>query len=474
MDFERLVNLTEQRVKDFHEMQNLGVHTNNGEFIPAGVHYPPITHYPKIDYDEMFKGYKISDDGFTDVYVHIPFCQSKCIFCHYPSRYNSTDEEKDKYLEALEKEMHIYKNVLGGSIKPRAILIGGGTPTDLTLKQLSLFLEFFTANCDMSAMRQFNYDVSPSTLIGKDGIGRLKLLKEFGVNRLTIGIQSLNDEILNLMNRAHNKREALESIKNSLDMGFQTNIEFIYGHPGQTLKNWYEDLKQIVELGTEEIQFYRLKIEAYGDQQGSIKYYKTHNPTKMPSPEDTMRMKQMVFDYLKEYGYTENLRRVFTKKKSYISLYAYNQCCMLYDQIGLGLTAFSSLRNRFVLNTPDFNEYYERINNGLLPFNRGYVRNSEAQQRWAAILPLKNYFIRKQHYKKVTGINIENSIIYPVIQKLKEYDLVVEDDKTIKLTEKGGFFSDEVVGLFYDTKFIPKEKSYFNNGPLNPYTLNEK
>ena len=139
-----------------------------------------------------------------------------------------------------------------------------------------------------------------------------------------------------------------------------------------------------------------------------------------------------------------------------------------------GATAFSSLRNRFVLNTPDFNEYYERINNGLLPFNRGYVRNSEAQQRWAAILPLKNYFIRKQQYKKVTGINMENSIIYPVIQKLKEYDLVVEDDKTIKLTEKGGFFSDEVVGLFYDTKFIPKEKSYFNNGPLNPYTLNEK
>ena len=87
-------------------------------------------------------------------------------------------------------------------------------------------------------------------------------------------------------------------------------------------------------------------------------------------------------------------------------------------------------------------------------------------------LPLKNYFIRKSNYKRVTGINIENSIVYPIIQKIKNYGLITEDENIIRLTEKGGFFSDEIVGLFYDTKFIPKPREYFNEGELNPYLLN--
>ena len=89
--------------------------------------------------------------------------RKRCIFCHYPSLYNSCDSEKDKYLDALEKEMDIYLNTLGiDKIKLRVALIGGGTPTDLTPKQLERFLKMFTDRCDMSHVRQFNYDLSPS------------------------------------------------------------------------------------------------------------------------------------------------------------------------------------------------------------------------------------------------------------------------------------------------------------------------
>ncbi len=474
MNLKELLISANKRVDDFHEMQRLGVHTNTGEFIPAGVHYPPITKYPEIKYEEMFKGYTVPEDGLMDVYVHIPYCSKRCIFCHYPSIYNGSDSEKDKYLDAIEKEIDIYLRTLNiDKIKLRVALIGGGTPTDLSPKQLERFLKILTKKCDLSNVRQFNYDVSPSSIIGAEGIERLKILKTFGVDRLTIGVQSMDDNILSHMNRNHTKKEALEAISNSMKMGFQTNIEFIYGYPGQTVESWYEELKQIVKIDVHELQFYRLKVDAYGDQQGTIKKHIFLHPDECPIAEDTMRMKQMVFDYLREFGYEENLRRVFTKKKSYISLYAFNQCCMLYDQIAFGLTGFSSLRDRFVLNTQHFEEYYKRISEGRLPFNRGYVRDKEAQQRWALILPLKNYFIRKNHYKKVTGFNISETKLYPIINKLKEYDLIKEDEKTIRLTSKGAFFSDEVVGLFYDTRFIPKERKYFNEGPLNPYSLNE-
>ena len=456
-------------------MQKLGLHCNTGEFIPAGIHYPPITLYPEIEYDKMYEGYYAPQDKMIDLYVHFPFCSKCCIFCHYPSQYHSIETNKDKYIDALEKEFQISLRNLGlDKFKSRSILIGGGTPTDLTAKQLERFLKYFVKYVDISNNPQFNYDVSPHTLIGDAGLERLRILKDYGVNRITIGIQSMNDDVLKIMNRPHDKKQALESVKNCMDMGFQTNIEFIYGHPGQTLQSWYQELKEIVQIESHEYQFYRLKIDAYGDQQGIIKQYKNSHKMEFPKPEETIAMKQMVNDYLASFGIYENLRRVYTRNKSYISKYAFNQCCMQYDQIGLGLTAFSSLRNRFVLNTQSFDEYYQRIENNMLPFNRGYVRDEIAQQRWATIFPLKNWFIIKSRYKEVAGIEIEKTQLYPIIQKLKNYDLIVEDDNKISLTKKGAFFSDEIVTLFYDKKFIPKPKEYFNDGPLNPYNQEQE
>lgn len=465
--------LADKRVEDFNNMKKLGIHCNSGEFIPAGIHYPPITKYPNITQEEMFQGYNIPKDGMLDLYVHFPFCSKKCIFCHYPSLYNNDDSEKDRYINAIEKNFDIYIDTLAiNKIKPRVILIGGGTPTDLNSKQLQKFLKILHSKCDLSKIRQFNYDVSPHTLVNKEGIEKLKILKEYGVDRLTIGVQSMDEKVLKIMNRPHDKKIAFEAIENSMKLGFQTNIEFIYGFPAQTIESWYEELKQIVKIDVHEYQFYRLKVEAYGDQQGGIKQYQKLHPNNCPTAEDTIRMKQMVFDYLAQFGIKENLRRVFTKEKSRISLYAYNQCCRQLDQIGIGLTAFSSLKDRFVLNTQSFDDFYNKINNKMLPLNRGYIRNLDAQQRWAIILPLKNYFIVKNRFKELTGVKIENTKFYSLIQKLKNLELITENEKTIKLTEKGAFFSDEIVGLFYDTKFIPKSREFFNEGEFNPYLLN--
>lgn len=474
MDFKDLLISADSRIKDFYELKNLGMLCKHDEFVPA-IHYPPITKYPTIEYDEMFKGYTTPENGLMDVYIHFPFCTRKCVFCHYPSLYCAADSEKDKYIDAMEKEIDIYMKLLNlDKIKLRVALVGGGTPTDLTPQQLERFLKMFTDKCDLSHLQQFNYDVSPDSLIGPIGLERLRIMRDYGVDRLTIGVQSMNEDILNKMNRSHTKAQAFEAIKNTRDFGFKLNIEFIYGYPGQTPESWYKELEEIVHIDTDEIQFYRLKVNAYGDQQGIIKNYKINHISDFPSVEDTLQMKQIAIDYLKEYGYFENLRRVFSKKKSQISLYAYDQCCLLYDQMSFGITAFSSLRDRFVLNTQDFAQYYQRIEEGKLPFNRGYVRNSDAQQRWALALPLKHYFIRKDIYKKTTGVNIEDTKYYQALQFLKNYGLIEEDQYRIKLTPKGAFFADEVAQLFYAPEFIPFEEEYYNEGALNPYLINKR
>ncbi len=455
------------RVGDLRRLQEAGLICKSGDFFPS-VHYPPITMYPPMTEEELFQGYTNPEDGKFDIYVHIPFCRKHCTFCHYPVMLGERNAEKDQYLTALEKEMDIYMSRLGvKTIKPRSILVGGGTPTFLSLGQMERFFEFFVARVDLSESPQFNYDVDPVTLIGTEGLERLRLMKSYGVNRVTIGIQSLNEMVLKKMNRHHGVKEALESIANCLELGYQVNIEFIFGYPGETLDNWIDVLEQAVSLGVQEIQLYRLKIEAYGDYQGAIKKVQEIRPEELPPLEESIMMKQIAIDFLNEHGYYENLRRVFTKKPEYYSHYADNQCCGLLDQIGIGLTAFSSLRDRFGLNTQDFDEYYDKITQGKLPLNRGFIRNQEEQMRWAIILPLKNRRVWKSYFEKVTGFSL-NKVFRTKIENLKDFGLIFEDEEKIELTKLGAFFADEVAQQFHHPEYLPFPQDAYFEGPLHP------
>lgn len=444
MNNNQIIDNSKYRLDEFKDLQNLGMIPLNGEFYPAGVHYPPITMYPNTTQDNFFLDYKPLQSGVYDIYVHIPFCKKKCWFCHYPSKYSAKDSSKDEYLDALEKEMILYSDFLGqGKIKTRSILIGGGTPTDLSAKQLHRFLTFFTKIFDITDTEQFNYDVDPITLVGNEGIDKLNILKDFGVDRLTIGVQSFDDDVLHKMNRSHDSNVAFESIDNSKKLNFQINIEFIFGHPGQTIDNWISVLSKAIETDVDEIQMYRLKIYPYGDQVGTV-YKNKNNIKEYVTYSDALLMKEIAIQILHNSGYNENLRRVFTKNKRYISKYAFYQCCQLKEELGFGLTAFSSLKDRFSLNTQSFDDYYNKINNKILPINRGLIRDNDQQNRWAIILPLKNYWINKNIFAERTDLSIDK-VFKHKFDILKKYDLLTEDKGRLYLTKKGAFFADEVV-----------------------------
>ncbi len=453
---------------ELKKLQAAGLICWDGDFVPS-VHYPPITRYPPITGEDLFQSYVKPQDGLFDVYVHIPFCKQRCTFCHYPGKLGSQDEEIDRYLTALEKEMDIYMHVLGiDKIKARSILLGGGTPTFLSPGQLDHFLSFFVKRVDLSQCRQFNVDTDPGSLVGAMGEERLKLMREYQINRLTIGTQSFNDQVLKEMNRPHDARTAIESVYKSKEHGYQLNIEFIYGYPGETVENWIEVMEKAVSLPVEEIQLYRLKVLAYGDHQGHILNEREKNPLRIPSFDETMIMKHVAVDILGEHGYHENLRRVYSKERKHFSHYAHNQCCMLYDQIGFGLTAFSSLRDRFALNTQYFTEYYSSIDEGRLPVNRGTIRSREQQLRWALILPLKNRNVRRAYFEKITGTPL-SAVFVKKIERLKQYGLLQEDQSGIQLTELGAMVADEVVEQFNSNEFMPFPREAYAEGPLNPY-----
>lgn len=462
----------EARFKRVLELQALGLECDDGDFVPS-VHYPPITQYPDVTEDFILKDYTMPADGMMDIYVHFPFCQQRCIFCHYPGKVGPQLEEKEKYVRYLEKEIDMYLAKLGQEkLRPRSVLIGGGTPTYLPPHLLERFLKFFNSRVDLSGCKQFNYDLDPSSLLGDEGRLKMEIMKKYGVTRLTIGIQSFGDDILKIMNRSHNTEEAKLSVYLAKEMGFDVDIEFIYGHPGQTYESWADMIEEAMELPTDEIQLYRLKVQAYGDFQGSIIKNRTGGG-KIPIPDfkETMMMKQAAIDILASKGYHENLRRVYSKQKKIFSHYAYNQCCNLYDQIGFGITAFSSFRDRFALNTQYFEEYYNKLDSGLLPVNRGYIRDQEQQNRWAIILPLKNRDVRKKDYKRVTGYDLDD--VFKAKKKALIDAGVLEDTgTTLTLTDMGKFLADEVAEQFNSPEFVPFPRERYAEGPLNPYLNN--
>lgn len=469
-DYDELMTKARKRVNEIEKLQDLGLICHDGDFVPS-VHYPPITEYSPTK-DDFFDDYTLPEDGLFDIYVHIPFCDRLCTFCHYPVKIGEQTKEKNRYLAVLEKEMDIYMSQLGiDKINARSILIGGGTPTYLTPEKLEHFLSFFSDRVDLTQCTQFNYDVDPSTLVGDVGLERLQIMKDCGVDRLTIGVQSLDDEILKIMNRPHDAGTAVESIENSKNLGYQVNIEFIFGHPGETLENWIEVMQKAVQLPVDEIQLYRLKVLPYGDLNGIIHRLRKKNPSLIPSFSETMMMKQIAIDILAENGFHENLRRVYSKKKEHYSHYAYNQCCNLYDELGFGQTAFSSLRDRFALNTQFFKEYYALIDKGKLPVNRSLVRSREEQVRWAIVLPLKNSELKKDYFEEITGINFDN-IFRKKVERLKKYGLIEEHDNIIQLTELGAFVADEVVEQFNSNQYMPFPSESYAPGPLHPYSDN--
>jgi oxygen-independent coproporphyrinogen-3 oxidase len=471
MSDQELFELAQERVGDLHALQELGLVPLDGDFFPS-VHYPPITMYQPMESAELLEGYENPYGNKYSIYLHIPFCEHRCEFCHYPVGLNASDIRKEHFLDMLFQEMDNWLAALGHDrFRARSVLIAGGTPTSLNPRLFAKMHSEFTARVDLGPCRQLAYDVHPGDLLGPEGAERLRIMRDHGSTRLTIGAQSFDDDILRRMNRGHSADDVQRAIDACHDAGYDdVCIEFIFGYPGQTYESWMATLRRAIASGAEEIQLYRLKVVPYGDFDGVINKRRRLADEEFLPVDLQLAMKQASILALNEAGFEETLTRVFSKNPRHYSHYASDQCCKLHDQLGFGLSTFSSLRDRFSITPQRFAEYFELVERGVVPINRGLVRSQDENQRWHVILPLKNWKIHKKYFAMRTGQEI--NALYPKrIALLVEHGLLYEDDKIIQLTPKGRFFADEICALFYTEDYVPFPRENYAQGPLNPYRI---
>ena len=188
------------------------------------------------------------------LYIHIPFCDSICSYCDFCKFYY--DESLiDRYLTSLEKEIKSkYKNEI-----IKTIYIGGGTPSSLSIKQLKKLFSI-TKLIHFDNNLEFTFECNPENM----SLDKIKILKENGVNRVSIGVQSFDDNILKLLNRKHNKDDVVSLINNLKNIGINNiNIDLIFGINNQSLDDIKKDLEEFIKLDIPHVSYYSLILEEH-------------------------------------------------------------------------------------------------------------------------------------------------------------------------------------------------------------------
>jgi len=198
----------------------------------------------------------MQDNKEIGLYIHIPFCKSKCYYCDFNS-YSGRESDIPAYFDALKKEIKLYSNKLKKhSIK--TIFIGGGTPSFVDAHYIYETINLCKQYLDIKPDAEISIETNPGTL----SYEKLTTYKVMGINRLSMGLQASQNSLLKKIGRIHTYEEFYENFLQARKVGFKNiNIDIIFGLPGQTLKNWAETLKSVMELNPEHLSCYSLKIE---------------------------------------------------------------------------------------------------------------------------------------------------------------------------------------------------------------------
>ena len=356
------------------------------------------------------------------IYIHIPFCKTICSYCDFCKFYYN-EKWVDNYLIALEKEIkEKYKNE---SIA--TIYIGGGTPTSLNINQLEKLLQL----TKLFNFEKIEFTVETNVDLSLD---KIKLLKQYGVNRISIGVQTINQKHLKFLNRKHTKEEVINLVNLLKQYDFNINIDLMYGMPNQTLKELEEDLDFILSLDVNHISTYSLIIEPH------TKIY-IDNVANIDEDLD-YQMYQLINKKLKNYVHYEISNFAKDDYYSKHNLVYWNNL----EYYGFGIGASGYIDGVRYDNTRSYQNY----------LNGNYLFESHKLSKKEKI---ENEFILG--FRKLEGINIlefkakydMNVLDIGIVKKLLKEGKLSVDNGYLKINPKYIYISNTILVNFIDLDF---------------------
>lgn len=358
------------------------------------------------------------------VYVHIPFCKQKCYYCDFVS-YCNKDNLIDDYVKAVKKEIRL-QNIQS---QITTIYIGGGTPSYIESKYIKEIVEEIKKK-NVAKRMEITIEVNPGTVTKE----KLKDYKKCGINRLSIGLQSVQNNILKEIGRIHNFEQFLETYKIAREVGFKNiNVDLMLGIPNQRIKDLKESLEAVINLQPEHISVYSLIVEdgtpiANKIQKGELE---------LPNEETERNMYWYVKNTLELNGYKHYEISNFAKK-GYESKHNIN-CWDQKQYFGFGTAAHSYRDITRYSNTEKIEEYIKNIKSERLDRNRII---HEIQKEYDTEKEYMLLGLRKMDGVKISEFKLKfgNNPIYLFrneLKKLTDEKLISVDEDNIRLTNKG-------------------------------------
>src|SRR4030043_2206713 len=356
------------------------------------------------------------DSKIPGLYIHIPFCLSKCHYCDFYSL--TSISAIPAFLEALFKEMEMYCNRFNPF---DTVYIGGGTPSALSPQQLANILISVRENFNLISNTEISPEITIETNPADLSRSFLESMREIGTNRINIGVQSFNQKVLDFLGRRHSVKHAISAIEDSRKVGFHNiGLDLIYSVPAQDIDSWLDTLKQAVDFSPEHISCYQLTLEAKTPL--GIRY--RVGEFLIPGEELQYAFFMKTSEFLEDAGYIHYEVSNFARGEEHTS--RHNQKTWNHSPyLGLGPAAHSFQCNQRWWNHRSLDQYLAAINAGNLPVEERETLTVEQ-------LGLEALYL---------GLRTRKGISFQDFQKEYHYDLLAEKEKILSKLEEEGFIS---------------------------------
>ena len=370
------------------------------------------------------------------LYIHIPFCAQKCLYCDFPS-FARKDHLRKAYIEALNKEI-ISLREKHNNLEINTIFIGGGTPSVLEADELECLLKE-VAKLNMAKDIEYSMECNPGNLTEE----KLEVMKKYGVNRISMGLQAKQDNLLKGLGRIHNYKTFKENFLLAKKVGFNNiNVDLMFGLPNQRLNEWEETLREIISLEPAHISAYSLIIE-----EGTAFYNLYENDKlKLPTEEEERKMYHLAKKILEENGFNQYEISNYAKegKECRHNLAYWN----MDNWIGVGSASASYMNGKRIKNISSVEEYINSINEKGEAVEE-IINNSknDNMEEFMFMGLRKINGIDENEFKKRFSMNI-NDVYGEILNKYIDEGLLIRESGRIFLSEKGIEISNIIMADF--------------------------
>lgn len=363
------------------------------------------------------------------LYLHVPFCVRKCNYCDFCSFSNLTESTRNQYISKLVNEIKSYRRE--ERIAVDSIFFGGGTPSLLSCEELSKLYSAIDESFKISNDTEFTLEANPKTLT-RD---KLAVMREIGVNRLSIGLQTIHENERKILGRIHDYNDFLHAYGLARECGINNiGVDVMYGIPEQTIDSFEKTLRAVVSLSPEHVSAYGLILEE------ETPFWNNRDKLHLPNENDEIGMYFLGCDMLAEEGYSHyeisNYAKV-GKESAHNLKYWQNQ-----EYIGVGISAYSYFNGVRYGNTKRMDEY---LSMNFSDSKSGELIDTHAYAEEYLLLGLRlKSGISLKRYESLTGTNILASNT-ALINEYVAGDYLRIDGDNISLTEKGFYVSNTII-----------------------------